>query len=309
MDPTPGPGSAAALLETARRLGPRPYSERGPNPIPALPPTPELAGWMVDAVDAWWVEVGSPDPFTLVEIGAGDGTRAKAFLGAGPACLTALRGVLVEADPVLRDRQRSHLPVESPILVLGPVGPGNGEDDDRDEDEHARAVAGIGPLITSLPEPPVVDGDALVIAIGWVGRLASDRLEWRDGRWWEIRLSAGDDGTLAELPIPLDRDRSVEADRRFAGSTSAARTVTASRPDGARYAVLTVAVDWLAGALRIAGSGRLVVIDRWTDVTSPLAPGEVPPVALDQLAAVRRPIEPAPVGVFPEMSMVTWRLG
>jgi hypothetical protein len=68
-------------------------------------------------------------------------------------------------------------------------------------------------------------------------------------------------------------------------------------------------VDWLAGALRIAGTGRLAVIDPWTEVTRPLAPGEVPPLALDQLAAVRRPLEPSPVGLFPEMSMVTWRLG
>ena len=33
--------------------------------------------------------------------------------------------MLVEADPVLRDRQRARLPIESPILVLGPVGPGD----------------------------------------------------------------------------------------------------------------------------------------------------------------------------------------
>ncbi len=372
MDSTPRPVSTASLLEVARRLGPRPYSERGPNPAPVLPSTAQLVGWMVDAIDAWWVELGCPDPFTWVDIGAGDGTRAEAFLGAGPACLTALRGVLVEADPVLRDRQRGHLPIESPIFVLGPVGPGDGEDGDLDDEEHTRAVAGIGPLITSLPEPPVVDGDALVVAIGWVGRLPSDRLEWRDGRWWEIRLAAGDDGTLSELPIPLDRDRSVEADRLFAGPGGAAagrhdrtpraagpsagpapaagtsapalpgagpasaagtsapalpgagpaagpapgvgpapapRAAPAPRPDGARYAVLAPAVDWLAGALRIAGSGRLAVIDRWTEVTGPLAPGEVPPLALDQLAAVRRPIEPAPVPLFPEFSMVTWRLG
>ena len=68
-------------------------------------------------------------------------------------------------------------------------------------------------------------------------------------------------------------------------------------------------MDWLAGALRVAESGRLAVIDRWTEVTGPLAPGEVPPLALDQLAAVRRPIEPAPVALFPDSPMVTWRLG
>jgi hypothetical protein len=268
---------------------------------------------MVDAIDAWWVQSGCPDPFTLVEIGAGDGSRVEAFLAAGPACLTAIRCVLVEVDPVLRDRQRVRLPIESPIFVLGPVGTDNGENGDLDDDEHVKAVAGIGPLITSLPEPPVVDGDALVLAVGWVSRLPSDRLEWRDGRWWEIRLAAGDDGQLSELPIPLDRDRALGADRLMEGTGAsgppAATAGPALRPDGARYAVLTPAVDWLAGTVRIAGSGWLVVIDRWTEVTRPLAHGEVPPVALDQLAAVRRPIEATPVGLFPEMSMVSWRLG
>jgi hypothetical protein len=260
---------------------------------------------MVDAIDGWWAELGRPDPFTLVEIGAGDGARAQAFLAAGPACLTALRCVLVEVDPVLRERQRARLPIESPIFVLGPVGPGDGDrgGDDLDE-EQARAVAGIGPLITSLPESPVVDGDALVVAVGWVSRLPSDRLEWRDGRWWEIRLAAGDDGNLSELPIPLDRDRAAGADRLLAGLG-----VVAGPPDGARYAVLTAAVNWLAGALRMAGSGRLAVVDRWTEVTRPLAPGEAPPLAVNQLAAVRRPIERAPVGLFPELSLVSWRLG
>ena len=229
-----------ALLEKARRLGPRPYSEGGPSPAPALPTTAALVGWMVDAIDGWWAEMGCPDPFTLVEIGAGDGTRAEAFLAAGPACLTALRCVLVEVDPVLRDRQRAHLPIESPILVLGPVGLG---DDAAGTTatwttKSRRAVAGIGPLITSLPEPPVVDGDALVVAVGWVSRLPSDRLEWRDSRWWEIRWAAGDDGDLRELPVPLDRDRATGADRLLA-EPGAGAGAGSSAPDGARYAVLT----------------------------------------------------------------------
>ena len=62
-----------ALLEKARRLGPRPYSEGGPSPAPALPSTAALVGWMVDAIDGWWAEMGCPDPFTLVEIGAAMG--------------------------------------------------------------------------------------------------------------------------------------------------------------------------------------------------------------------------------------------
>ena len=82
--------------------------------------------------------LGRPDPFTLVEVGAGDGTERRPSWH-GPGCLAALRYVLVDDDPWLREQQRAHLPIESPILVLGPVGPD--EEEDEDERRVARAVA------------------------------------------------------------------------------------------------------------------------------------------------------------------------
>src|ERR1700728_3333827 len=108
----------AGVVERARRQGPLPYSARGPGRAPARPRASELAGWEVDAVDAWWDELGCPDPLTLVEIGAGDGTGAAAFIARGPECLGALRYVLVDEDPRMREQHRVHLPIESPILVL-----------------------------------------------------------------------------------------------------------------------------------------------------------------------------------------------
>jgi hypothetical protein len=256
-----------------------------------------VAGWLVDAVDAWWVELGRPDPFTLVEIGAADGTRAAAFLAAGPECLTALRYVLVEEDATLRHQHPTHLPIESPIFVLGPVD-ADGDDDDR---ETARPVAGIGPLITSLAEPPVVDVPAVVVAIGWLSRLPSDRLEWRNDTWWEVRLAADAGAELSELLVPLDEPRAAAAAALTEG--------TALPGERARFAVLGPAVEWLARTVRVAEAGRLAVIDRWSAVTSPLPEGGVPPLALDQLAAVRRPLEPAREELFPPLAIVTWRLG
>jgi hypothetical protein len=253
----------------------------------------------VDAVDAWWIDLGWPDPFTLVEVGAGDGSRAAAFLAAGPECLTALRYVLVEEDAALRQQHPTHLPIESPIFVLGPVD----ADGDGDDDEVARPVARIGPLITSLAEPPVVDVPAVVVAVGWLSRLPSDRLEWRDGAWWEVRLAAAPadrDAGLSELLVPLDEPR--------AAALSALTGVT-TPPDRARYALLDPAVEWLARTVRVAQAGRLAVIDRWSAVTSPLPEGEAPPLALDQLSAVRRPLQPAPEDLFPSLAIVTWRLG
>lgn len=275
-------------------------------PAPALPPGPDVAGWLVDAVDSWWEELGRPDPLTLVELGAGDGSRAAAFLAAGPESLTALRYVLVEEDPALRHQHPTYLPIESPIFVLGP-GDADPDDEDQDEDEEGggtgRVGEGIGPLITSLGEAPVVDGPAVVVAIGWASRLPSDRFEWRDGAWWEVRLAAGagPDDELTELLVPLDDERAAAAEARAPAA--------ALRPDGARFADFGAAVEWLARTLRVAEMGRLAVIDRWSVVTGALAPGEVPPLALDQLAAVRRPVEPAPVELFSGLSVLSWRLG
>jgi SAM-dependent MidA family methyltransferase len=54
------------------------------------------------ALDAWWAELGEPEPFTVVEAGAGRGALAKAVLAAAPACGPALRYVAVERSAALR---------------------------------------------------------------------------------------------------------------------------------------------------------------------------------------------------------------
>ena len=99
--------------------------------------------------------------------------------------------------------------------------------------------------------------------------------------------------------VPLDDERSGVAER-LAGQP---------RRDGARYALLGPAREWMTQTLRVAEVGRLAVVDRWSAVTSVLATGEVPPLALDQLSAVRRAVDQAPVEIFPEMAVVSWRLG
>jgi SAM-dependent MidA family methyltransferase len=48
------------------------------------------------AIDDSWLDLGSPDVFEVVEVGAGPGTLARGILSAGPRCAAALRYVLVE---------------------------------------------------------------------------------------------------------------------------------------------------------------------------------------------------------------------
>src|SRR2546426_11696494 len=64
------------------------------------------------ALDDWWDELGNPDPFTLVEAAAGDGSLARDVLRAEPRCARALRYLLVEQSPVLRAAQATRVRLE-----------------------------------------------------------------------------------------------------------------------------------------------------------------------------------------------------
>jgi len=63
------------------------------------------------ALDRLWHALDDPDPFLVIEAGAGNGRLAREVLRAAPACLRALRYVLVERSPALRAEQRERLPV------------------------------------------------------------------------------------------------------------------------------------------------------------------------------------------------------
>ena len=47
---------------------------------------PLFGAVMARAIDSWWDELGRPDPFVVIEGGAGTGALAEAVLGAGPRC-------------------------------------------------------------------------------------------------------------------------------------------------------------------------------------------------------------------------------
>lgn len=286
--------AAYELVEGARRLGPLPYSALGPTAEPPMPPPVDLAAWTAAALDEIWDGEGRPDPFTYVDVGAGDGTRARELLRLGPECLSALRVVLVEEDSSLRERQAENLSIEAPALTLGPVAPSD------DPDEGSRPLPGVGPLVTSLTDLPVLAtaSVAVVIGFGWLSRQPADRYMWQDGTWWEVRLGAlGDDGdVLTEMSLPLDEARAATMD-----------AVVSGHVDEARYASPVGAVAWLKSALATAETGWLLAVDRWTAKTEPIH-GQARAIALDQLAAVRQPAS-GPVPAAESLEVVRWRLG
>ena len=298
------------MIERARRLGPLPYSALGRLPEANLPPAEDLAMWAAAALDEIWYHEGHPDPFTYVDVAAGDGRRARELLRLGPECLGALRIVLVDDDPAMRERQAEQVSIEAPALTLGPVATSE------DPDEGGRPLPGIGPLATSLPDlPALASASVAVVAVyGWLGRQPSDRCVWKDGAWWEVRLGVVPpaDDVLSELLLPLAAEKA-----------EAMEQIARGRFDGALYKVPVGAVRWLRDALAAAESGWLLALDRWTlhdepvvSSESPLTPGagndlaggEASPVPLYQLATVRRPVD-GPVSAVGPLEVVRWRLG
>jgi SAM-dependent MidA family methyltransferase len=55
-------------------------------------------------LDAEWKRIGHPDPFTVVDVGAGPGTLARSILAADPECAAATRYVAVELSAAQRER-------------------------------------------------------------------------------------------------------------------------------------------------------------------------------------------------------------
>jgi SAM-dependent MidA family methyltransferase len=246
------------------------------------------------ALDRWWDELGRPDPFVVVEAGAGTGTLAATVLAAAPACAPALRYVMAERSPALRAEQRARLALEAPAFVLGPT--------DHPDDEEARPLPGQGPLVTALPELPAVAFEGVVIANELLDNLGFRLVERGDDGWLEVRVG-NEGGRLAEVLVPAPDELAAEASRLVPHATP-----------GARLPLQRQAEEFLRSALAVVRRGRVVVVD-YADATPSLAarpwldwvrtyrahgrgghPLETPgraditcEVALDQLARVAAP--------------------
>lgn len=205
-------------------------------------------------LDRAWIELGQPDPFVVVDAGAGGGRLTADVLRAGPACAPALRCVLVERSAVLRATQRELLTLEPADRAFGPAV--------RDEpDEAPRPIEGIGPIVTSLPELPAPElPDGIVIANELVDNLPFRIVERSRGTWREVRVG-NENGGFAEVVVPASPEVAAAADDVAAD---------AAVPDGARLPVPTATVDWLAECGHLLRRGFLVVLD-YADAAASLA--------------------------------------
>jgi len=123
---------------------------------------PEV-GWlfgavMARAIDSWWDELGSPDPFWVIDMGAGPGTLARSVLAAEPRALA--RGALRWAAVELSEGQRAAHPATDAVI--------------------------------SLDRSPEVSDPAVIVANELLDNLAFDVVERTDEGWSEVLVGVDD---------------------------------------------------------------------------------------------------------------------
>ncbi len=209
-------------------------------------------------MDTWWRELGQPDPFTVVEAGAGRGALARAVLAAGPDCSPALRYVAVERSSALRGQH-----------------PGGAQ---------SQAALPIGPIT------------GVVLANELLDNLPFRLLQRAPDGWWEVRVDGSLSEVLVPGPPGVGERLAADAPvgARIALQAIAASwlEMTLGRIAHGRIAVFDYAdttpamarrpwTDWVR-TYRGHGRGGHPLIDLGRqDVTCE--------VAVDQLAAVRLP--------------------
>jgi SAM-dependent MidA family methyltransferase len=200
------------------------------------------------ALDRWWEDVGRPDPYVVVDAGAGSGALATAVLAARPACSPSLRYVLVERSARWRERQSRRLPLEPADLVLGPTTV-------TDADLGPQPVPGLGPLVTALDDLPAGPFNGVVFANELLDNLPFRLLQRGDDDWLEVRVLPD----LTELLVEAPADVAAEA-----------ATFAPDAAPGARIPLQHQARRWLRTALATLSAGRVVVVD-YADTTPSLA--------------------------------------
>ena len=201
-------------------------------------------------LDARWDELGRPDPFVVVEAGAGRGALALAVLAAAPRCAPALRYVLVERSAELRARQGEHLPLVHPFEVLGPQ-----PDPELDSPPPGQ---GVGPLVCGLEDLPAQRIDGVVLANELLDNVPFRLAERTAEGWAEVRVTLREHRP-AELLAALD-DTSAELLDRLAPDAQV----------GSRVPVQDRAAGWLARARELLVRGSVLVVD-YASTTADLA--------------------------------------
>ncbi len=215
---------------------------RGGRDFITSPEVGSLFGACVaNALDTEWERQGRPDPFVVVEAGAGTGRLARDVLRVGPACGAALHYVLVERSVALRDAQAKGLALEPLADVLGPASR-------RDPEEAPEPVRGLGPIVSALDELPARPIEGVILANELLDNLAFEIVERTAVGWSEVRVGVDPDGALVEVLVPAAPDL-------------LAWVTDVDAPAGTRLPVASAAVDWIVDAGHTLHRGSIILLD------------------------------------------------
>jgi SAM-dependent MidA family methyltransferase len=186
-------------------------------------------------LDDTWERLGRPDPFVVVEAGAGPGTLARAVRVAEPRCGPTLAYVLVERSAAQRRLHAEHLP--------GWSGEVSGEG--LAELTSAPGADGRPRFASSAELPAALTG--LVLANELLDNLAFDIVRRTDeGAEQMLVVGAADGPELVVGP---------------AAEAVAERLASLDVPTGAWVPWQQAARSWLADARGRLDRGRIVVVD------------------------------------------------
>ena len=218
----------------------------------------ELGSLFAQCVSAYldrvWHELGRPDPFTVIESGAGRGTLCRQILQHAGECRRSLHYVMVER--VDRQRIEAHEQIES----LHP-------------DVPVTAIA-------DLPADPLV---GVVLANELLDNLPFRLLERSTTGWHEVHVERGE--RAIDVPQAAQYGGTSEADEPQATSESVVEVLLDAPADaaamadvlvphaepGARVPLQLKAAVWVRRALRLLERGRLLVFDYGVPTTAELA--------------------------------------
>jgi len=203
---------------------------------------PLFGALVARALDEEWDALDAPDPFVVVDAGAGRGRLAADVLAAAPRCAPALRYVLVERSEALRGAQRDLVVLEPAEDALGPAVP--------EPDGAWAPVGGVGPIAASLAQLPAVEVTGVVVANELLDNLPFRIVERAHQGWQEVRVGASNDRLTEEL-VPASAELSQVAESVAFGAV----------PSGARVPVPTGARAWLDASAAVLRRGVLIVVD------------------------------------------------
>jgi SAM-dependent MidA family methyltransferase len=194
---------------------------------------PVFARLLARHLEQCWGDLGRPERFDLVELGAGDGTLAGELLPwvrqRFPELFASLFYTGVERSARLRSR-----------LEQGLSG-------FREKAE----------IIAELPESGGRSGfRGCVFANEFFDALPVHLLVWQKGRWWEQYVELGDDRLLWSLGKPSSPDLAKEAESRCAPALP-----VAERQEGWIAEVSPEAETYIGKAGQCLARGEMLIID------------------------------------------------